>query len=196
MNLNKKLAGAAAALALATGLVACSSDEGSSSSSSTSTVEDTATETSVSTTTSAKESDTAATSTETSAKEGEGETVEVTTADGATTLVPQGVSDAMEEYGADWGEPVSVEETANGWIVAYDAEHYVTWNENTGGAPTWGEISNNWLTNVRADSSLGFPTAPEEELADGSGWTQEFEHGTIEWVRGADGIFTANVTQK
>ncbi len=189
---NTKIVASAAALVLATGLAACSSDDSKSDSTSesTSTVKETATETQTATESSATGSAASGTADRTN------KTVEVKTADGATTLVPQGVKDAMDKYGKDWGEPASVEETPNGWIVSYDAEHYVTWNQNTGGAPTWGEISNNWLTNVRADSSLGFPTAPEEKRADGNGWTQQFEHGSIDWTHGPDGVFGATVTPK
>ena len=97
----------------------------------------------------------------------------------------------------EWGEPMAVEETDGGWIVTYDNEHYVTWNENTGGAPTWGQIANEWLTDVRLDQKLGFPVAPETENDDQSGWTQEFENGTIEWTRGGtEDAFTAIVTEK
>lgn len=192
MTLTHKIVAGAAALTLTTGLVACSGEAGSGE---TSTVEVTATETAAGAT-GANESGANESGAASASGAQDGESVEVTTADGQTTLVPQGVSDAMKQYGADWGEPTAVEETANGWIVTYDDEHYVTWNQNTGGAPTWGEIANNWVTSVRTDSALGFPTAPEEALPDGSGWTQSFENGTIEWVRGADGIFSANVTQK
>ena len=192
MTLTTKITASVAALALAGGLAACSddSDSGSSTASSTSTVKETATETSTASESASSSAAASGTADRTN------KTVEVKTADGATTLVPQGVKDAMDKYGKDWGEPASVEETPNGWIVEYDSEHYVTWNENTGGAPTWGEISNNWLTNVRADSSLGFPTAPEEKRADGNGWTQQFEHGSIDWTHGEDGVFGATVTPK
>ncbi|WKD57939.1 LGFP repeat protein [Corynebacterium capitovis DSM 44611] len=189
-----RLATASTAVVLTAGLVACS-DSGSSDS--TSTVKETATETNVTTSASSAKSSASSAATQSSTSAA-GETVEISTADGATALVPQGVSQAIDKFAQpEWGKPVSVEETPNGWIVAYDAAHYVTWNQNTGGAPTWGEIANNWITNVRTDSSLGFPLAPEEKLPDSSGWIQQFEHGTIEWTRGAtNDAFEAVVTPK
>ena len=113
-------------------------------------------------------------------------------------MVPAGVKSAMDQYAQpEWGEPMAVEETDGGWIVTYDNEHYITWNENTGGAPTWGQIANEWITDVHLDQKMGFPLAPETENADKSGWTQEFENGTIEWTRGGTAdAFEAIVTEK
>ncbi len=190
---SRKIIASAAALTIgATGLVACSNDDDAEPTS-TEVVSETATETDTATeTTSAEESTTSAAADDAEATE------EITTADGATAMVPAGVVAAMDEYAApEWGEPMAVEETDGGWIVTYDNEHYVTWNENTGGAPTWGQIANEWLTDVRLDQKLGFPVAPETENEDQSGWTQEFENGTIEWTRGGtDDAFTAIVTEK
>ena len=189
---SRKIVASAAALTIgATGLVACSNDDDAEPTS-TEVVSETATETDTATeTTSAEESTTSA------AADAEA-TEEITTADGATAMVPAGVVAAMDEYAMpEWGEPMAVEETDGGWIVTYDNEHYVTWNENTGGAPTWGQIANEWLTDVRLDQKLGFPVAPETENDDQSGWTQEFENGTIEWTRGGtEDAFTAIVTEK
>lgn len=190
---SRKIIASAAALTIgATGLVACSNDDDAEPTS-TEVVSETATETDTATeTTSAEESTTSAAADDAEATE------EITTADGATAMVPAGVVAAMDEYAMpEWGEPMAVEETDGGWIVTYDNEHYVTWNENTGGAPTWGQIANEWLTDVRLDQKLGFPVAPETENEDQSGWTQEFENGTIEWTRGGtDDAFTAIVTEK
>lgn len=190
---SRKIIASAAALTIgATGLVACSNDDDAEPTS-TEVVSETATETHTATeTTSAGKSTTSA------AADGAEATEEITTADGATAMVPAGVVAAMDEYAApEWGEPMAVEETDGGWIVTYDDEHYVTWNKNTGGAPTWGQIANEWMTDVRLDQKLGFPVAPETENVDKSGWTQEFENGTIEWTRGGtDDAFTAIVTEK
>lgn len=190
---SRKIIASAAALTIgATGLVACSNDDDAKPTS-TEVVSETATETDTATeTASAEKSTTAAAANDAKATE------EITTADGATAMVPAGVVAAMDEYAnPEWGEPMAVEETDGGWIVTYDDEHYVTWNENTGGAPTWGQIANEWMTDVRLDQKLGFPVAPETENTDQSGWTQEFENGTIEWTRGGtDDAFTAIVTEK
>lgn len=195
---SRKIVASAAALTLgATGLVACSND-GEGEPTSTEIVSETATETEVATETAGADASKASDATDTAAAGDAEATEEITTADGATAMVPAGVKAAMDEYAQpEWGEPMAVEETDGGWIVTYDNEHYITWNENTGGAPTWGQIANEWITDVRLDQKLGFPVAPETENADQSGWTQEFENGTIEWTRGGtEDAFTAIVTEK
>lgn len=191
---SRKIVASAAALTLgATGLVACSND-GEGEPTSTEIVSETATETEVATETAGEAAD----NTDAAAAGDAEATEEITTADGATAMVPAGVKETMDKYAQpEWGEPMAVEETDGGWIVTYDNEHYITWNENTGGAPTWGQIANEWITDVRLDQKLGFPVAPETENADQSGWTQEFENGTIEWTRGGtEDAFTAIVTEK
>jgi len=198
---SRKIVASAAALTIgATGLVACSND-GEGEPTSTEVVSETATETEVATETAganASEATDAADETGAAAAGDAEATEEITTADGATAMVPAGVKSAMDQYAQpEWGEPMAVEETDGGWIVTYDNEHYITWNENTGGAPTWGQIANEWMTDVRLDQKMGFPVAPETENADQSGWTQEFENGTIEWTRGGtEDAFTAIVTEK
>ena len=195
---SRKIVASAAALTLgATGLVACSND-GEGEPTSTEVVSETATETEVATETAGADASKASDATDTAAAGDAEATEEITTADGATAMVPAGVKAAMDEYAQpEWGEPMAVEETDGGWIVTYDNEHYITWNENTGGAPTWGQIANEWITDVHLDKKMGFPVAPETENADKSGWTQEFENGTIEWTRGGtEDAFTAIVTEK
>ena len=199
---SRKIVASAAALTIgATGLVACSND-GEGEPTSTEVVSETATETEVVTEgAGAGDADKADKSGEAGAGAAAGDaeaTEEITTADGATAMVPAGVKAAMDQYAQpEWGEPMAVEETDGGWIVTYDNEHYITWNENTGGAPTWGQIANEWITDVRLDQKMGFPVAPETENADQSGWIQEFENGTIEWTRGGtEDAFTAIVTEK
>ena len=193
---SRKIVASAAALTLgATGLVACSND-GEGEPTSTEIVSETATETEIVTEGAAADASDEAGA---GAAAGNAEaTEEITTADGATAMVPAGVKATMDEYAQpEWGEPMAVEETDGGWIVTYDNEHYITWNENTGGAPTWGQIANEWITDVHLDKKMGFPVAPETENADKSGWTQEFENGTIEWTRGGtEDAFTAIMTEK
>ena len=145
---SRKIAASAAAVALAaTGLVACSNDDDTAAE--TEVVETTATETNVETETAAAKTETADASATDSADstgaagEGTEATEEITTADGGTAMVPAGVVAAMDKFAEpSWGEPMKVEQVDEGWIVTYDQEHYVTWNENTGGAPTWGQIAN------------------------------------------------------
>ena len=187
MTISRKLLASAAALSLATGLVACS-DEGESTDGTT-VVEETATEVDTATETAGADASEDADATASEDADAEGDTTEIATADGETVMAPSGLAAAIDKY-ADpaWGEPASIEETANGWIVSYDGEHYVTWNENTGGAPMWGEIANEWI-NGNHEDALGFPLEAETPLPSESGWIQEFENGTIEWTRGEDGAF-------
>ena len=200
---SRKIAASAAAVALAaTGLVACSKDDDTAAE--TEVVETTATETNVETETAAAKTETADASATDSADstgaagEGAEATEEITTADGGTAMVPAGVVAAMDKFAEpSWGEPMKVEQVDEGWIVTYDQEHYVTWNENTGGAPTWGQIANEWMTDVNVDKKLGFPLAPEAANPDESGWTQEFERGSINWTRAGEGEpFAAVITEK
>ena len=199
---SRKIAASAAAVALAaTGLVACSNDDDTAAE--TEVVETTATETNVETETAAEDTETAsaeASATDSIGAAGEGTeaTEEITTADGGTAMVPAGVVAAMDKFAEpSWGEPMKVEQVDEGWIVTYDQEHYVTWNENTGGAPTWGQIANEWMTDVNVDKKLGFPLAPEAANPDESGWTQEFERGSINWTRAGEGEpFAAVITEK
>lgn len=194
---SRKIVASAAAVTLAaTGLVACSDDDNNAAE--TEVVEATATETNVETETAAEETETADASATDAAGEGAEATEEITTADGETAMVPAGVVAAMDKFAEpSWGEPLKVEQVDEGWIVTYDQEHYITWNENTGGAPTWGQISNEWMTDVNLDKKLGFPLAPETANPDESGWTQEFERGFINWTRAGEGEpFTAEITEK
>ena len=199
---SRKIAASAAAVALAaTGLVACSGDDNTAAE--TEVVETTATETNVETETAAEDTETAsaeASATDSTGAAGKGTeaTEEITTADGGTAMVPAGVVAAMDKFAEpSWGEPMKVEQVDEGWIVTYDQEHYVTWNENTGGAPTWGQIANEWMTDVNLDKKLGFPLAPETANPDESGWTQEFERGSINWTRAGEGEpFAAVITEK
>lgn len=185
MTITRKLGIGAAAAALSISLVACANEEGNAGADAT--VEETATETNTMTETA---SPAEATTAGTEAAEGaaEGDTVPVTTADGAEAMVPAGLKEAMDKYtapeygGSEWGEPVKVEETDGGWVATYDENHYITWNENTGGAPIWGKIAETWVNEDMGKDGVGFPTAPESPIPGEFGWTQEFENGTITWA--------------
>ncbi len=186
--LNRKFAASAAALALAGGLVACSNTGTTTTSTSKETA--TATDTVKETAKDSEKSGKTATETVTSTKkkgdaaEGTDATTELALSSGETTLVPEGAASAASQFAQpDWGEPVSVEEVDGGWIISYDGEHYVAWNENTGGAPIWGEIAKTWINDVRDARSVGFPMAAETPNPSTPGWTQQFEEGTIEWTR-------------
>lgn len=204
--MNPKILASAAVLSLATGLVACSDEE--TGADATSVVSETATATASETVTTPATTETeagTATETVTSSAASESDsaapaaTEELALADGTTALVPQGVVETIDKYSeASWGQPTAAEEIDGGWVVSFDGEHYITWKENTGGAPIWGEIANSWLNDVRGARVVGFPKMPETPNTDQSGWNQEFENGTIEWTRdgGADAAFRAFVEEK
>ena len=202
MNYKKVFTSAVAATALAAGLVACSDGEGADSTATTAAdgASGTATVTNIETATEAAETETAAeTATDANGAEGSTESVSLTTADGEEVKVPTGLVQAIGQYAdSEWGEPMKVTEHDGSWIVDFDNDHHVAWNENTGGAPIWGQIANVWLTNEGVMDKVGFPTAAETPLPHESGWFQEFEHGTIEWTRENNdtGAFAANIIEK
>ena len=198
MNYKKVFTSAVAATALAAGMVACSDGEGVDSTATTAaeSASGTATVTNIKTATEAAETETA---TETGGAEGAEEAVSLSTADGQEVKVPTGLVQAIGQYAeSDWGEPMKVTEHDGSWIVDFDNDHHVAWNENTGGAPIWGQIANVWLTQEGVMDKVGFPTEAETPLPNESGWFQEFEHGTIEWTRENNdtGAFAANIIEK
>ncbi len=179
MNISRKLGVIAAAGALSVGLVACADEEGDMGAATT--VAETATETNTMTET---QEPAEATTAGTEVADG----VPVATADGTQAMVPAGLAEAMDKFtapeygGDDWGEPMSIDETEQGWVAAYADGHYITWNENTGGAPIWGKIGETWADENWGEGSVGFPTAAETPIPGEMGWTQEFENGTISWA--------------
>ena len=139
IKMNRKLGASVAALALATGLAACS-DDADNADGNVKEVE--ATETNVETVTEGAEADDAAAD-ETTAGEGEdGETVEITTQDGESVLVPAAAQEAAEEHrGGNWGDPFNVESREDGTtLIEYDADKNIVYSEETGGVPLVGEI--------------------------------------------------------
>ena len=198
MNYKKVFTSAVAATALAAGMVACSDGEGVDSTATTAaeSASGTATVTNIETATEVAETETA---TEADGAEGSAEAVSLSTADGQEVKVPTGLVQAIGQYAeSDWGEPMKVTEHDDSWIVDFDNDHHVAWNENTGGAPIWGQIANVWLTQEGVMDKVGFPTEAETPLPNESGWFQEFEHGTIEWTRQNNdtGAFAANIIEK
>ena len=192
IKMNRKLGASVAALALATGLAACS-DDADNADGNVKEVE--ATETNVETVTEGAEADDAAAD-ETTAGEGEdGETVEITTQDGESVLVPAAAQEAAEEHsGGNWGDPFNVESREDGTtLIEYDADKNIVYSEETGGVPLVGEIANTWKEEGGLDAEVGLPTAPEEKRSDDNGWIQEFQNGTIEWLE-ENGEFTAKIS--
>ena len=183
IKINRKLGASVAALALATSLAACSDDADNADGN----VEEVeATETNVETVTE-----------ETDAEgEGEdGETVEITTQDGESVLVPAAAQEAAEEHsGGNWGDPFNVESREDGTtLIEYDAEKNIVYSEETGAVPVVGEISKTWKEEGGLDAEVGLPTAPEEKRSDDNGWIQDFQNGTIEWLE-ENGEFGAKIS--
>ncbi len=161
---------AATALALTFSLAACSNEENQ-----------------------AEEPTTAETTTSTA--EASNDTVELTTQDGTKVLVPAKAANATETLGLrDWGEPVTVESRQDGTtLISYDGGQNIVYNPETGPVALVGEIARVWKEHGGLDAEIGVPTGAEKKLEDGTGWTQEFQHGTIEWVQ-ENGSFVERVS--
>ncbi|QGU06879.1 LGFP repeat protein [Corynebacterium occultum] len=120
-----------------------------------------------------------------------GETTEVESADGEPLEVPAAVLPVAEQAG--FGAPTEVEEGAEGQTLVSFEEGYVV-NSVEGGAQSLvGMIAETWIDEGGLDSDVGVPVAPEEANAEGNGWTQEFNNGTISWADDGSGEFVADI---
>ncbi|KAA8730844.1 LGFP repeat-containing protein [Corynebacterium tuscaniense] len=184
--MNRKIAASVTALALAVSLAACSNEGDDQEDKNT-----TATET-----TSSSESGTAEADNDTAENDAaDSDTVELTTKDGKKVLVPAKAANATDELGLkDWGEPVTVESREDGTtFIAYDGGNNIVYTPKVGPVAIVGEIARVWKEQGGLDSEIGAPTSTEKALADGTGWAQEFQNGTIEW-REENGVFAEHIS--
>lgn len=175
----RKFAAGTAALALSATLVSCS-DSGSGGDGG---------ETSASETTSSAAEESG---TEESGESTEAASTQVNTADGNTVLVSTALAEEIDAVSGDWGQPESVEESDAGSVATFAEGHMLVYSEETGAQPLVGMIGQTWQNDGGLSNPIGLPTAAEQRNEESSGWSQEFQNGTIEWVRGEDGEFTAN----
>nr|VDG62831.1 LGFP repeat [Streptococcus thermophilus] len=192
IKMNRKLGASVAALALATGLAACSDDADNAEGN----VEEVeATETNTETVTEETDAEGAGADENAEGEGEDGETVEITTQDGETVLVPAAAHQAAEENsGGNWGDPFNVESREDGTtLIEYDADKNIVYSEETGGVPLVGEIANTWKEEGGLDAEIGLPTEAEEKRSDDNGWIQNFQNGTIEWLE-ENGEFGAKIS--
>lgn len=124
----------------------------------------------------------------------DGESVEVQTAGGNPVLVPGAFAQAVTDREGDWGQPVTVEEGENAtFLAAFDNGNHLTYSEETGAVELVGEIGNTWIAEGGLSNPIGLPTDTESQV-DG-GWSQDFQNGTISWLDGGNGEFSATVEQ-
>ncbi|MGP6173684.1 LGFP repeat-containing protein [Corynebacterium sp. A21] len=125
------------------------------------------------------------------AGEGSGGSTEVEAADGSMLTVPTSVVSAAEQAG--FSAPTAIEEGPNGESLVTFEEGYIVNSEEGGAQPLIGMIAETWIGEGGLTAGVGLPTAPEEANAEGTGWTQEFTQGVINWVNDGSGNFSADI---
>lgn len=131
-----------------------------------------------------------------SAEPSDSETTEFKTADGKSVLIPSAFAEALDDAAGegDFGTPATIEEGENGTFLAtFDNGNHITYSEETGAVELIGEIGNTWVADGALTNPVGLPTDTESEV-DG-GWSQDFQNGTISWIKGEAGDFAAEVEQ-
>lgn len=114
---------------------------------------------------------------------------EVQTAAGETAMVPAMLKDAIAEHEADMGMLQEVKEGPEGtYLATLEAGQMLVWNGSEV-VPVIGKIGETWVGMGGLDSELGAPKSAEQTID--KGWTQEFEHGTINWTSDEAGVFSA-----
>ncbi|APT88581.1 hypothetical protein CFRA_04045 [Corynebacterium frankenforstense DSM 45800] len=191
-SLTRRVLAGAAAGALALGLVACSDDGNDGS------IDETVTSSAV--TSEADASDSSETASESAAEsasesEGaEGETQEIETAGGEKVAVPGALAKAIEEHESDFGQVTDVEEGENGTVATFENGDRIVYSEETGPVELVGKIGETWDEQGGLDAEIGLPTEPEKDASEATGWTQEFQNGTISWIDEGSG-FGADIQQ-
>lgn len=188
-SLTRRVLAGAAAGALALGLVACSDDGNDGS------IDETVTSNAV--TSEADASDSSESSESASASESDktdGETQEIETAGGEKVAVPGALAKAIEEHESDFGKVTDVEEGENGTVATFENGDRIVYSEETGPIELVGKIGETWVEQGGLDAEVGLPTAPEKDASEATGWTQEFQNGTISWIDEGSG-FGADIQQ-
>ncbi|WP_304325095.1 LGFP repeat-containing protein [Corynebacterium frankenforstense] len=192
-SLTRRVLAGAAAGALALGLVACSDDGNDGS------IDETVTSNAVTSEADASDSsDPSETASESaSASESDkadGETQEIETAGGEKVAVPGALAKAIEEHESDFGKVTDVEEGENGTVATFENDDRIVYSEETGPVELVGKIGETWVEEGGLDAEVGLPTAPEKDASEATGWTQEFQNGTISWIDEGSG-FGADIQQ-
>ena len=117
----------------------------------------------------------------------DGEMTDVVTADGSKE-VPAKLAEAIDEHKDTWGAIQTVEQKGDKFLATFDDDsNNLVYSEDTGVVELVGQIGETWKAQGGIDSEIGLPTAEETKATEGTGWTQEFENGTISWLKGTDG---------
>ena len=120
----------------------------------------------------------------------EGDMVGVSTADGEVE-VSSDFADAIKEKAGEWGDPQSIETSADGDVATFAKDKLLTYSKDAGSQPIIGKIAETWTKDGGLQNKVGLPTGPEQ--ASGDGWVQEFTNGTISWMKGESGEYEATV---
>lgn len=198
-TISRRILAGVAATTLALGVTACSEaeDAASQAGDAAGSATSAAGEAASSATSAAGEANESATASASESAEGsDSETTEFKTADGKSVLVPAAFAEALDDAAGegDFGTPATIEEGENGsFLAAFDNGNHITYSEETGAVKLIGEIGNTWVADGALANPIGLPTDTESEV-DG-GWTQEFQNGTISWLKGEAGDFAAEVEQ-
>ena len=100
-------------------------------------------------------------------------------------------AEAIKDKAAEWGDPESIETSADGNIATFAKDKLLAFSEEAGAQPIIGKIAETWTAEGGLDSEIGLPTSPEK--AEGNGWIQEFTNGTISWMKGESGKYEATI---
>ncbi|AZA11115.1 LGFP repeat-containing protein [Corynebacterium gerontici] len=118
---------------------------------------------------------------------------EVQTAAGETAKVPAELKDAIAENEAEMGKLQEVKEGPNGtYLAILEDGQMLAWNGSEV-VPVVGKIGETWVGMGGLDSELGAPKSAEQTID--KGWTQDFEHGTINWTADEAGVFSAETVK-
>lgn len=213
MKLNRYAAIAMAAT-LSLGLAACSSDEddakdaaasatsvaADAAESATSVAESAASEASSkasSASSEAEESESEADATVTETAAAGAELVAAKDAQGAEVMIPQAIVDEWEKYGGEAGHLGAITNVDNkndeDYVVSFASNSYIVYTPEHGAVMIKGKIAETWFNDGGMENPIGLPEAAEQELTDGTGWTQKFQEGTIDWTQDDNGAFSAKV---
>lgn len=195
-TISRRIIAGVAATTLALGVTACSEAEDAASSAGDAAGSATSAAGSAAASATSAASSAAESATSASSESAEGETTEFKTADGKSVLVPAAFAKALTdaEGKGDFGTPATIEEGEDGtFLAAFDNGNHITFSEETGAVELIGEIGNTWISEGGLTNPVGLPKAAESAV-DG-GWSQEFQNGTISWLKGATGDFAAEVEQ-
>lgn len=122
-----------------------------------------------------------------------GATKSIATANGDVD-VPADFASAIEEKKAEWGDVKSIEQGDDDEFLAnFDNGNLLTFDDDEGAQPIVGKIAETWKEQGGLDSEVGLPKAAEEKVAQGKGWTQQFDDGVISWIQDESGKFTSSV---